>query len=454
MDGERRKASSALRQFRYEWRERSRAAGDCQGTVMIATRCVRAVLAAFALCGWACVASAQASLEPEMAPEPADGGAPVCQPTFGLLAFNPGQGVTFESCDGDYELHMWPRVQLRYTYNGSSARDGGAEQVFEVRRAGLFFAGHAFGEHNKYFLQFVFAPRDVGLGASPASPLFDVFLTFDYLRDLSLRVGQYKPFYSRQFIDAWGDLQFVDRSIVQNEFHLERDLGLDLFSSDLGGLGLFRYYAGVYLGQGRNSVAPRSPHFSPVVRLEVLPFGTFADYREGDLDRSSQPRLSIGVAYAYLSGVSRTQGVHGDVPADGGTSNLHSAMADFMFKWHGASLTGEGFFRRGVRERGDAVDDGGVRLPTEAARNGAGYFLQAGYLLPAVPVEIAVRGGQVIAPGVRTSLAEAGELGGALSYYFSGHPFKLQLDYFRTARGAQTLAQGTDQVRAQLQMQM
>ena len=366
-----------------------------------------------------------------------------------------GQGVNFKSCDGNYLMHVWSRSQLRYSLNRVDQPGSNVSQVMEVRRASLFFAGNAFGEHNKYFLQLVFAPRDVGLTgpAQTSSPIFDMFFTFDYLRDFSLRVGQYKPFFSRQFIAAWGDLQFVDRSIAQNEFHLDRDIGFDVFSTDVGGLDLFRYYAGAYVGQGRNSVAPRDVHFSPVVRFEVLPFGTFDDYKEGDLSRNTTPKLSLGVAYAYLMGVSKANGVYGPTPLDMGTTNFHELTGDLMFKLMGFSLTGEVYYRRGTRTSGGAVDSMGMTIATEAARNGTGYFVQGGYLLPGIPLEFSARGGQVFAIN-NSSMLDSGEVGGALSYYAQGHPFKIQADYFRSYVGPQTLSSGSDQVRLQLQMQM
>jgi hypothetical protein len=162
------------------------------------------------------------------------------------LDYTPGLGVRIASADGRYALQTWLRAQLRDTFIHDPTATPDLSNGLELRRASLFFAGNVFGPHNKYFMQLVFAPRDLGMqgGQVTQSPLFDLFFTFDYLRDLSLRVGQYKPFFSRQFIAAWADLQFVDRSIIQQEFLLERDVGFDLFSNDLGGLDLFRYSLG------------------------------------------------------------------------------------------------------------------------------------------------------------------------------------------------------------------
>ncbi|KIG18682.1 FmdC precursor [Enhygromyxa salina] len=368
------------------------------------------------------------------------------------VEYKPNTGVHITSADGRFAMATWLRMQLRDTLTHTPSATPELTNGMEFRRASLFFAGNVFGPNNKYFLQLVFDPRGLGMqnGQVTQSPLFDFFFTFDYLRDLSVRVGQYKPQYSRQFIAAWADLQFVDRSTVQSEFLLERDLGFDLFSNDLGGLDLFRYSLGLYMGQGRNNLAINDMRMDYVARLEVLPFGGFDEYVEADLDRRRKPKLALGVAYSFSDHAQQDRGVRGATPADGGTTNIHQFVADTMFKVRGFSATGEFFWRRGVRNPGSAVDDMGVAIPVSAPRNGIGWFGQAGYLLPRAPVEFVARGGQTIAMG-NTSMGSIGELGGGLGWYLQGHAMKLQMDYFHTWANA-GFADGGNQVRLQLQI--
>lgn len=44
--------------------------------------------------------------------------------------------------------------------------------------------------------------------------------------------------------------QMADNSTASYEFTLDQDLGVQVSSPDLGGLGLLRYYAGVFTGEG------------------------------------------------------------------------------------------------------------------------------------------------------------------------------------------------------------
>ena len=63
--------------------------------------------------------------------------------------------------------------------------------------------------------------------------------------------------------------------------------------------------------------------------------------------------------------------------------------------------------------------------------NGIGFLISAGYLLPGMPLELAGSFAMVRASGDDSAITENNEAGGAISYYFAQHPFKLQADLFR-----------------------
>lgn len=372
------------------------------------------------------------------------------------IRFRPGKGLEIVSKDKLFALTARLRGQILYTIEHDNAAEEDAwQQSLQLRRARMQFTGHVFGKNNKYKVELAFSPRDSSFRNGPGTtPLLDWYFDFEHLRDLSLRVGQYKVPYSRQRVVSSGDLQTVDRSIAQGEFNLDRDIGLDLRSKNLFGLDLLRYYAGVYMGVGRDSHALDSFDMTYLARLDVLPLGMFEDYSEGDFERSMKPRLSIGAAYAYMAGAPRNRGTQGSVPSDGGTTDLHNITADIVFKLAGLSVTGELHYRTGTRELGDAtiVDDQGNEVPAarEDARNGVGWFLQGGYLLPRLPVDISARYGQIRPVGDDSSLGKRDELGVGAGWYMAEHPMKLQLDYFRLWEDGE-IGDGVDQIRLQLQ---
>lgn len=390
--------------------------------------------------------------------------------------FKAGSGLHWESDDGDFALTTRLRGQFRedVTY-ATSGGESELSQVFQIRRARLQFNGYAFGKHNKMGVEFAFSPRDLGIknGVPHNSPLLSWTAEFDHLRDLSLLMGQYKIPYSRQRVVSSGDLQFVDRSIANEEFNHDRDIGFDVHSKDFLGLGgRLRYYAGVYMGEGRdfgdkNATSDFKLHY--LGRIELLPFGDFLDYREADIERNETPKLSIGAAYSYHDDAERLRGVLGDRAEDGGTTDYHSFNVDYAFKWAGLSSTAEFHWRQGERNPGtNQVDDpasttGKSPSPVTAARDGYGYHVQAGYLLPRTPVEVVarysgVRGVGEADPGNLTSstegytsLSRKDAVGGGVNYYFAGHPMKLQGDLFRVWDDGDA-SEAETRVRVQLQL--
>jgi len=344
----------------------------------------------------------------------------------GKSTYKPGTGLTLESADGAFSLATRLRAQLRYQVD---AEGGPAEHVFQIRRARLQFKGHAFNKHNKFKVELAFSPRDLSVkdGVPHRTPLLTWYFEFDYLRDFTVRAGQYKIPYSRQRVVSSGDLQLVDRSLANGEFNHDRDIGFDIRSKDLGGLGgLLRYYVGVYMGEGRdfgdkNATPDFKLHY--LGRFEIQPMGKFKDYKEADMNRNLTPKLSIGAAYAFHHGSQGLKGVLGTTPEDEGTTDYHSFTVDYAFKVAGFSSTAEFHLRQGERNAGDAG-------PVTAARNGMGWAVQAGFLIPRLPLEFAGRYSGVMGRGTETSLSEKHSAGGGISYYVAGHPWKIQADFF------------------------
>ena len=340
--------------------------------------------------------------------------------------YKPGTGLIIESADGRFSIGTRLRAQLRYQV---AVENGVPEHMFQIRRARLQFKGHIFHAKNKYKIELAFSPRDLSVkdGVPHRTPLLSWYFEFAHLRDATVRVGQYKIPYSRQRVVSSGDLQLVDRAIANGEFNHDRDIGFDIRSKDVGGLGGYlKYYVGVYMGEGRdfgdkNATPDFRLHY--LGRIEVQPFGKFDDYKEADMDRNLTPKLSIGAAYAFHHGSQGLKGTLGDTPEDGGLTDYHSMTADYVFKVAGFSSTGEFHLRQGTRFPGDEG-------PEEAARNGVGWFVQAGFLIPKLPIEVAARYSGVTGIGDATSLSEAHSAGGGVSYYVAGHPWKIQADFF------------------------
>lgn len=374
------------------------------------------------------------------------------------VSFKPGRGLVVTSADGDNQLGLGVRVQFLSTIQHTTEE---TLQGIQVRRARLSASGHIASPDLKFKLEVALSPRDVNTrdGVPQTSPLFDFFIDLQHLRDLNLRIGQYKVPFDRQRIISSSKLQFVDRAITDAEFTLERDIGLDLHSDDLLGLNLFRYYLGIYPGEGRNNFDLGDFGLFYLARAEVLPFGLFDDYSEGDFERTGL-RLSLGAAYALLDDAPRDHGILGAAPADGGSTDIQVATTDLMLKLAGFSMLSELFWRNSRRNPGPLVDaagmpildDTGTPIGVTPSRDGIGFLVQGGYILPNYPFEVVARYALIdgsSAPS-RDALARLEEFAGGVSYYFDQHPLKLQADYTELAENGD-YAGAVRRLRVQLQ---
>lgn len=372
------------------------------------------------------------------------------------LSFGPGRGLTITSANGQHGLQIGLFAQMLYTFARTPTDTPVYEHGFELRRARLRMQGHIFGPHNKMFMHLGFSPRDMQFvdGRPTKTLIFDWWLEFDHVRDAVFRVGQFRVPFSRERRVAIADVDFVDRSLANFEFNLDRDIGFDIRSDDIGGLGLLRYDAGIFVGEGRDGYELGDFGLLYVARLELLPLGLFDDYRQADLERHRKPKLSIGLAHAFLDQAKGNRGVLGSAPTDGGTTDTHNVTGDLAFKFVGLSMLGEVFWRHGTRDYGDAVivDEAGVEMPAprELPRDGLGWVAQLGYVLPWVPLEAIVRQSGVVPLG-DSSLERREELGAGLQWFIHGTALELAVDYFRTYDDT-AIADGSDRVRVQLQM--
>lgn len=368
----------------------------------------------------------------------------------GPVKFAAGKGLEVKSRDGRFALSL--SLRTGFMYSGRRIGAGPYEHALEIRRLRLVFAGNVFSKHLKYFVQLALAPRELNFegGVARSGPLLDNYVVFDRVRDANVRIGVYRVMYSRERNIADINPLLIDRSLANAEFNVDRDIGLDIRSEDIGGLGKLRYYAGVFMGDGRDQNRFSDPGLMYTARLDFLPFGLFDDFEASDLARLRRPRLSLGFAYAFNDRARNDRGVLGSPPADGGTTNYHNLTADLMFKWAGFSVEAAYLWRDGRRNPGAAVDAMGLPVPVAAPRSGYGWMAQAAFLIPHTNLEPAVRTSGIRGQG-DTAMPDRNELGGGLNYYFSGHNLKLQLDYFSTwDRGAADLA--GDLVRLQFQV--
>ncbi len=357
-----------------------------------------------------------------------------------VVQFEPARGLSVSTNDGTSAMRIWSRLQTRLTLDTPREQGDRTQTSAEIRRATLFIDGHLLSADTYFFLQAIFTPRELaGECVAPGdpgscripithTPLFDAFMSFNQVRDASIRVGLFKPFYSRQFIAPWGGLAFVDRSVADGELRIERDIGLDIFSQNLFGLGQLRYHAGIFGGHGRDNFRPQGA--SPLLtgRLEWMPTGVFTHDPEGDLRQDTRHlMLAFGLAGAHQFSALRDAGTSGTAPADGGTTDFSWGTADAVVRYGGVSAEGAYYLRTSDRHAPEGGADPAVGL--DPGRDANGWYAQLTAPTGLRNTQIGARTGALNALS-NSSVSDRREAGAMLSHYFLAHDLKVQADYF------------------------
>ena len=362
----------------------------------------------------------------------------------GSLKFVPGKGLEAKDAEGKFTLKT--RVRAQYQYElvkdmGAEGEEAEPMNRLRMRRIRIVFNGNAFGKKNKYKFE---------VDALSSTPVLDYYLDFTQLRDFTVRIGQYKLASNRTRVISSGNLQMVDRTILNAEFTLDRDLGIDFRSKDLFGLDRLKYVLGVSMGQGKNNPSFQDFGNLYVARLEYMPFGSFADYSMVDFKRTLKPRLSIGAQYSFFHKAANDRGNLGNAFNDGGTADFHIGYLDAIFKYAGFSATTEVAIRDGRRDVGPITqDEDGNPITPDTPRNGWGFMGQMGYLIPRAPLEVAGRFALVHKLGDKGSLTNRREAAVGFNWYLFQHPLKLQTDFAQLWE--QQFDEGEFRFRAQLQ---
>ena len=237
------------------------------------------------------------------------------------------------------------------------------------------------------------------------------------------------------------NLQFVDRSIVNARFTLDRDLGIQLRNESSIGKAVFRQIASVSIGEGRNITAPNIGGYDYTVRLEYLPMGKFegkGDYKMSDLMREIKPKLAIGATFDYNVGASRQRGQLGLFMIDSTgymyKNDLRSIYLDAILKYNGWSFMTEYSRRRAKEQVIASTTSGDLKYGT-----GDGVFSSAAYLFEN-NFELAVRYSYIVPDDpTYSSIPEQHEYLFGISKYFVGHSLKFQSDvFFRDHKTAQS----------------
>jgi phosphate-selective porin len=286
---------------------------------------------------------------------------------------------------------------VRSTLVDPEAGDTDTIGSFRIRRTKTKFEGWFYDKNLEFELQMNWPSADI---------VEDANLNWVIGRDRSfmLKAGSFKVPFGRQELTSSGSQQFVDRSLVSNEFARGRDLGIQLWGELMEKK--IDWRVGVFNGAGFGRVSVNdNDKYEFVGRVQFHPNGD-PKYSEVDFDSKDTPLFAIAGEFDVndLRPGSNNSGV----------KRQHFG-GDVVFKYKGLFAFGEAFFGKRTNV---AEEDTDVR----------GFNLQAGYLVIASKLEIA---GRYASLDLDTDADdnERTELGGAISYYYNKHNLKWQNDF-------------------------
>lgn len=338
-----------------------------------------------------------------------------------------GKGITFQPRSKWYSMTL--RFRMQNMVGLSFDRDFSLTQTeARVKRLRLRFDGYIYSPKLVYSIQLGFTPYDTKeLPNGNTNIVRDAIVYYVPNAHWNIGFGQTKIKANRARVNSSSALQFVDRSIVNSEFNLDRDFGF--FGEYNGRIGKrFRLSAkgSITLGEGRNWSTSSDGGLAYTGRLELYPLGRFkskGDVIEGDFEYEEQVRILLAGAYSYNSRAARLQGQNGALMPDGEHRNLGAYFFDFILKYRGFAFYTDFMGRTCDTPLFD--DNEGIFVYT-----GKGLNLQTSYLIKQ-KWEIALRNSTMFPDREVQSLAgyrRWNQTTIGVTRYLIGHSLKLQAD--------------------------
>ena len=351
-------------------------------------------------------------------------------PKFGKGLFN------LIGKDSSFSMNISARMQMLGTSNWDVNNGlSNPSSSLLVRRARLKFSGFAYSPKLTYKLELGLSNRDIGKASSFTNEapkyILDAVVKWNFSGNFVLWFGQTKLPGNRERVISSGDLQQVDRSLLNSRFNIDRDMGFQLrHHFNLTDKFIVKEMFSVSQGEGRNVTTGNLGGHQYTSRIELLPFGKFAskgDYRGSDLKFEPAPKLALGFTYDFNNDAVKNRSNQGSyMTTDTGfySTNISTVFVDAMYKHKGFSVMAEYAYRDA--EDAFAKNSDGT-LTGDEVQVGNALNLQTGYLLSET-LEISGRYTNIDWDQNITGKGNETQYTLGLSKYILGHKLKVQTD--------------------------
>lgn len=318
-----------------------------------------------------------------------------------------GKGFKIEGDDFKSKFHL--RIQPRwdselYVTDSTSTYQDRAY----LRRARIKGSGWVFNDKWNYKFEF-----DVVNGF-----VLDAVVKWKFAEGWQFWFGQTKLPGNRERVISSQNMEFIDRSLLNSFFTLDRDAGVQLRHKWTAGNFVVKEALAFSQGEGLNQKGWSQGH-GVTARLDLFPMGEFTnkgDYVGADVYREETPKLAIGLTYDLNIDAQRERGQMGDYIAnDSVITDITNIHADLMFKYQGFSIMAEYAYR-------ELADDVGLgTYYTGSALNvHMGYILKSNWGFCGRYTSVT--------PDEEVGSADMTQMGLSISKYLVNHNLKVQAD--------------------------
>jgi hypothetical protein len=345
--------------------------------------------------------------------------------------------------DSSWSMKIGARFQTLFIGDFDMNGDEGIENAnsnFLIRRSRLKFGGFAYSTKLTYKIELGLSNRDISSPIPETSNssriILDAVLKWNFYKNFTIWAGQTKLPGNRERVISSGNLQFVDRSLVNSKYNIDRDMGVQLrHHFTIGEDFLIREMLSVSQGEGRNITAGNIGGYDYTARIEFLPFGEFTkkgDYLGSDVKREESSKLAIGITYDMHDRAVRKNGntksfMYNDVGYF--ETDINTLFIDLMYKYKGFSIMAE--FADKQADKIFATNSDGT-LTGDNVGAGTGLNFQAGYLFKS-NIELAARY-TTIDPASELNQEITNQYTLGASKYIVGHKLKVQTDISYTTQ--------------------